>query len=102
MHFNANEKVFTGLPRTGFLGSTASLTKEKRRRVGEHMSESLCACILMQNTLLEYTERVYRVLYIDPPCIGALYIGALHTDPLYIGLLGREAQRPLGICSGSP
>ena len=33
------------------------LTKEKKLRVGEHMSESLCALILVENTLLEYTER---------------------------------------------
>ena len=59
MHFNANERVFTGLPRTVFFGSTASLTKEKTRRVGGHMSESLCRCILIQNPLWEYTERVH-------------------------------------------
>ena len=57
MNFNGNERVFTGLPRTGFVGSTASLTKEKTRRVGGHMSESLCALILVENPLCGYTER---------------------------------------------
>ena len=57
MNFNAKGELLTATLRTGFVGSTASLTKEKTRRVGGHMSESLCRCILIQNPLWEYTER---------------------------------------------
>ena len=57
MHYISNERVVTGLPRTGFFGSTASLTKEKTRRVGGAITESLCALILVENTLLEHIER---------------------------------------------
>ena len=57
MHFNPNERVVTGLPRTGFFGSRASLTKEKKLRVGSMNTESLCALILVENTLCEHIER---------------------------------------------
>ena len=56
-HLNANQKVVTGLSRTDFFGSRASLTEEKTRRVGGAITESLCALILVENTLLKYTER---------------------------------------------
>ena len=64
MHLNANQGVVTGLPRTDFFGSRASVTKEKTRRVGEHMSESLCTCTLVENTPLICVERVYIYIYI--------------------------------------
>ena len=57
MHYISNERVVTGLPRTGFFGSTASLTKEKTRRVGGAITESLCALILVENTPLICVER---------------------------------------------
>ena len=57
MDYISNERVFTAIPRTGFVGSRASLTEEKTRRVGGAMSESLCALILVENTLLECLER---------------------------------------------
>ena len=51
------------------------LTEEKKLRVAEHMSESLCTSILMHNPLCEYTERVYIEI--------ALYIGiSLYRDIL--------------------
>ena len=57
MHFYSNQRVFTATLRTGFVGSTASLTKEKTRCVGGVNRESLCALILVENPLCEYTER---------------------------------------------
>ena len=59
MDYISNERVVTGLPRTDFFGSTASLTKEKTRRVGGAITESLCALILVENTPLICVERVY-------------------------------------------
>ena len=57
MNLNANQRVVTRLSRTDFFGSRASLTEEKTRRVGGAITESLCALILVENTLLKYTER---------------------------------------------
>ena len=57
MDYISNERVVTGLPRTGFFGSRAILTAQKTRRVGEHMSESLCTCTLVENTPLICVER---------------------------------------------
>ena len=62
MDYISNERVFTAIPRTGFVGSTASLTTEKTRRVGGAITESLCALILVENTLLKYTERAYMYI----------------------------------------
>ena len=64
MDYYSNERVFTAIPRTGFVGSRACLTEEKTRRVGKANTESLCALILVENTLLEHTERVYGYIYI--------------------------------------
>ena len=62
MHYISNERVVTGLPRTGFFGSTASLTKEKTRRVGGANTESLCASNKVQKPLTVRVERVYSLL----------------------------------------
>ena len=63
MRFSANQGVVTRLSRTDFFGSRASLTEEKTRRVGGAITESLCALILVENTLLKYTERVCIYVY---------------------------------------
>ena len=65
MDYNSKGELFTAIPRTGFVGSTASLTEEKTRRVGEHMSESLCTCILVEITFLECQERGHRLTSFD-------------------------------------
>ena len=86
---NANQRVVTGLPRTDFFGSTASLTKEKTRRVCEHMSESLCTCTLLDLTLLVCLE---RGRYMDArshlhcvraasSCVGAANAQCVRTEP---------------------
>ena len=64
MDYISNERVLTRLPRTDFFGSTVSLTKEKTRRGGEHMSESLCTCILMDLTVLKCLERGYIYIWL--------------------------------------
>ena len=65
MEYIAKGELFTAIPRTVFFASTASVTKQKTRRVGGVNSESLCTCILMENTLWECLERVY--LYLRGP-----------------------------------
>ena len=57
MDYISNERVFTAIPRTGFVGSRACLTGEKTRRVGKAITESLCALILVENTHLKCIER---------------------------------------------
>ena len=59
MNLNAKGELFRRVPRTGFFGSTACLTEEKMRRVGKAITDSLCACILLENTHLKCVERVY-------------------------------------------
>ena len=43
-----------------FVSATSRLTKEKKLCVGKPMSESLCALILVKNTLLECIEREHQ------------------------------------------
>ena len=56
----------TDLPRTVFFASTASVTKEKTRCVGGVNTESLCALILVKNTLLKCLERAHVVFILYP------------------------------------
>ena len=63
MDYYSKGELLTATLRTGFVGSTASLTKEKTRRVGEVNSESLCTCILVENSFYVLLERVYMYIY---------------------------------------
>ena len=63
MDYYSKGELLTATLRTGLVGSTASLTKEKTRRVGSMNTESLCALILVGNTLLKCIERVYGYIY---------------------------------------
>ena len=60
MEYIAKGELFTAIPRTVFFASTASVTKEKTRRVGGVNTESLCALSLVKNTLLECIEREHQ------------------------------------------
>ena len=64
MNLNAKGELFTATPGTGFFGSTASLTKEKTRRVGGANTESLCASNKVQKPLTVCVERGYLYIYI--------------------------------------
>ena len=57
MEYISKGELFTATLGTCFVAATSRLTEEKKLRVGSMNSESLCTCILVENTLLEYTER---------------------------------------------
>ena len=57
MEYNPKGEVVTATLGTCFVAATRRLTKEKKLRVGEHMSESLCALILVENRFYVLLER---------------------------------------------
>ena len=60
MEYISKGELFTAIPRTVFFASTALLTEQKTRPVGKVITESLCALILVKNTLLECIEREHQ------------------------------------------